>query len=226
MEDRVNERAPDPGDQRVIDESLEYARRMMKDIRSSHGWDHVLRVVSLAGRIADTAGADPVIVKVAAILHDIAREAEDRGGGEACHAREGSRMALDFLLGMGWDRGKAEHAARCIRAHRFRGDGAPETIEAKVLFDADKLDSIGAIGIGRAFLFSGEIGARLHNGSADPATTNAYTREDTAYREFIVKLQYVKDRMLTAEGRRLARERHLFMMEFFSRLDAEASGKA
>ena len=113
----------------------------------------------------------------------------------------------------------------CIESHRYRGGTVPHTKEAQVLYDADKLDSIGAIGIGRAFLFAGEVGAYVHNSSAEIALTQPYTKEDTAYREFYVKLRYVKDTMLTDEGKRLARERHCFMEEFFSRLDKEVEGK-
>jgi uncharacterized protein len=100
----------------------------------------------------------------------------------------------------------------------------PLTKEAKILFDADKLDSIGAVGIGRAFLFAGEVGARLHNKDRDLSKTLPYTREDTAFREFMVKLRWIKDRMHTAEGRRIAAERHKFMVDFFDRLNKETDG--
>jgi len=97
--------------------------------------------------------------------------------------------------------------------------------EAKVLFDADKLDSIGAVGIGRAFWFAGHIGAKLHNGEHTGVEhTKAYTKDDTAYREFIVKLRKVKDLLFTAEGRRLAEERHGYMVSFFDRFCRESEG--
>ena len=98
--------------------------------------------------------------------------------------------------------------------------------EAKVLFDADKLDSIGTIGIGRAFWFAGHIGAKLHNGEHIPVEkTKPYTSEDTAYREFIVKLKRIKDLMFTKEGKRLAEERHNYMVSFFNRLQKEINGE-
>jgi uncharacterized protein len=100
----------------------------------------------------------------------------------------------------------------------------PRTLEARILFDADKLDSIGAVGIGRAFLFAGEIGAMLHDGAVDVAKTRPYTREDTAYREYLVKLRRVKDRMTTREGKRIAAERHRYMAAFFGRLNKETAG--
>ncbi|NTV81599.1 MAG: phosphohydrolase, partial [Candidatus Aminicenantes bacterium] len=92
-------------------------------------------------------------------------------------------------------------------------------------FDADKLDSIGAVGIGRAFLFAGEIGAMLHDEAVDVAKTSPYTREDTAYREYLVKLRRVKDRMTTREGRRIAAGRHRFLTAFFERLHKETDGE-
>jgi uncharacterized protein len=80
------------------------------------------------------------------------------------------------------------------------------------------------VGIGRAFLFAGEVGARLHDPGIKVKKTRPYTKEDTAYREFLVKLSRVKDRMFTREGRRIARERHAFMAEFFNRLNRETTG--
>ncbi len=94
------------------------------------------------------------------------------------------------------------------------------------VFDADKLDSIGAIGIGRAFLFAGQVGAKLHNTETDITTSSPYTVEDTAYREFMVKLCRVKERMITPLGRQLAEERHDFMSVFFARLEIEINGGA
>ena len=77
----------------------------------------------------------------------------------------------------------------------------------------------------RAYLFAGEIGACLHNPAVAPEDSQSYTRDDTGYREFMVKLRHVKDHMLTNEGRRLALERHHFMEEFFARFIREFEGK-
>jgi uncharacterized protein len=117
-----------------------------------------------------------------------------------------------------------EAVAHCVATHRFRGGAEPASIEAKVLFDADKLDSVGAVGIGRAFLFAGEVGARLHDPHADHGSAESYSAEDTAHREYTVKLRHIKNRMLTQTGRAMAEARHRFMEEFFARLDAETRG--
>ena len=74
-----------------------------------------------------------------------------------------------------------------------------------MLFDADKLDAIGAVGVARAFLFAGEVGARLHNPEVRIEETQPYTADDTGYREYRVKLCRIRDRMLTATGRQSGR---------------------
>jgi uncharacterized protein len=112
----------------------------------------------------------------------------------------------------------------CIRSHRFRGGNCPETLEARILFDADKLDAIGAIGVARAFLFAGEIGARLHNPDVVVENSRAYTVDDTGYREYQVKLRHIRDRILTREGRKLAQDRHRFMTDFFQQFLQEYEG--
>jgi uncharacterized protein len=137
----------------------------------------------------------------------------------------GARQARQILERYGVTREIADAVVHCIATHRYRGNRKPVSKEAKVLFDADKLDAIGAIGIGRAFLFAGEVGAKLHNKDIDVAHTRPYSEEDTAYREYLVKLQYIKDRMLTREGRHLARERHAFMKAYFKRLNLETAGR-
>jgi len=101
----------------------------------------------------------------------------------------------------------------------------PRTIEAQVLFDADKLDAIGAVGIGRAFLFAGEVGARLHNSHENIEETRPYSKEDTGYREYRLKLSKIKDRILTAEGKRLAADRDAYMVSFFDRFLFEYAGE-
>jgi uncharacterized protein len=112
-----------------------------------------------------------------------------------------------------------------VLCHRYRNSHEPKTIEAKVLFDADKLDAIGAVGIARDFLFAGEIGAMLHNPHAEPYDTLPYTRDDTGYREYVVKLSRIHERMLTTEGRKMAEGRHAFMKGFFERFLKEHEGE-
>ena len=134
-------------------------------------------------------------------------------------------MAGPFLEKLPLNQDQSDNIVHCIESHRYRGRVPPQTLEAKVLFDADKLDAIGAIGVARAYLFAGEIGARLHAPEADVADTMPYTANDTGYREYIVKLCKIKERILTSEGRRLAERRHHFMETFFNRFLDEYDGE-
>ena len=200
------------------------ARSFFHDSRGSHAWDHTERVLQLCLRIGREEKADLDILSLAAVLHDIGRSEEDRTNGKICHSEAGAALARTILEAHGVPEDAITRVAHCIETHRFRKKTVPATKEAKVLFDADKLDSIGAVGIGRAFLFAGEVGARLHNKDRDIAKTLPYSKEDTAYREYMVKLRWVKERIFTREGRRIAEERHRFMVEFFDRLDKETDG--
>jgi uncharacterized protein len=191
-----------------------------------HGPDHAGRVYRTALYIGRLMGAQLDVLSAAALLHDIGRRYEKEQQGRLCHAAKGAELAREILQDLDFKPDKIAAIIHCIETHRYRGDKIPTSLEAKILFDADKLDSIGAIGIGRAFLFAGQVGAKLHNSEVDPATTHSYSTEDTAYREFRVKLSKVKDRLLTPEGRRLAEERHAFMEVFFERLEREVNGGA
>lgn len=193
--------------------------------RGSHAWDHTLRVDRLCRRIAASEGADQFVVRIAALLHDIGRGHQDANKGRVCHARQGVRLARPIVKSLPLSESQKQNILHAIAAHRFRGDPVPDTIEAKVLFDADKLDAIGAVGVARAFLFAGEVGARLHNPDARIEETRPYSADDTGYREYCLKLCKIRDRMLTATGRFLAEARHRFMEEFFQRFLQEYDGK-
>lgn len=210
-------------------DTLDRVRRIAKDCfqnaKGSHDWDHTLRVVDLCRRIGPVENADMSILQAAAYLHDIGRAAQDRSNGSICHAAKGARMAGDILDPLPLSARQKGNIIHCVRAHRFRDGNAPQTIEAKVLFDADKLDAIGAVGVARAYLFAGELGACLHNTQTPAVEAAPYSKNDTGYREYLVKLSAIKDRMLTGEGLRLAQGRHQFMVTFFERFLEEYAGK-
>lgn len=203
----------------------EAARGCLETARGSHAWDHTLRVHALCRRMGPRAAADMLVLEAAAYLHDIGRAAQDTANGSVCHAVEGARQAGDLLAPLPLAEARKVNIVHCIRSHRFRDDHAPATVEACVLFDADKLDAIGAVGVARAYLFAGELGARLHNPDLPPEKSRPYSRDDTGYREYMVKLRAIKDRMLTEEGRRLAEQRHAFMVHFFERFLKEYAGE-
>jgi len=192
--------------------------------RGSHDWSHVERVYKLCKLIAKKENADLKVLKLAALLHDIGRLEEDESKGRICHAERSSILARKILKKYNVDKETIEKVIHCIETHRKRKNKKPESIEARVFFDADKLDSIGATGIGRLFLFAGEIGARLHNKKVDLEKQKMYSKDDTAFREFHASVRKIKDKMLTQEGKRIAEERHKFMIEFFNRLNDEVDG--
>lgn len=128
-----------------VEKLYEYAQKIFQNAAGSHDWEHTLRVLALARRIAHSEAADMEIVEISAILHDIGRGAQDKSKGKICHAALGAEMAAKILSEHGIPEDRIERIVHCIGSHRFRGDNPPETIEAKVLFDADKLDGIGAV---------------------------------------------------------------------------------
>lgn len=212
-----------------MDDSLksiaEDIRPMFKGTSATHDWEHTKRVYNLCMHIGMTEKADMEVLGISALLHDIARAKEDEQKGAICHAEEGSRMAEKILRKKDFNDDFISKVKNCIESHRFRNNKIPESLEAKILFDSDKLDSIGAIGIARAIYFSGEYGAKLHDKNVNTDKSAAYSEDDTAYREFTVKLRHLKDKMMTKEGKRLAEERHEFMEQFFRRLNEEIEGR-
>jgi uncharacterized protein len=204
--------------------TLDFARSLYPaDADAAHDFEHVRRVTNMAERIARAEGADVEIVRVAALLHDIGLD-EGRAGHEASAAKR----ARDILREHGYDRPFIAAVAHAIEAHRFRSGPAPATLEAQVLFDADKLDSIGAIGIARAFAFGGHRGQQLW---AEVPADYVEPVDDslsphTPVHEFHVKLKKIKDRLYTPTGRTLAEERHAFMVRFYEQLDREVRGDA
>lgn len=209
----------------MLNKIKKIAKKHFDGARGSHDWDHTLRVCRLCEHIGRVEGADMDVLLIAACLHDIGRSSQDISNGAVCHAQKSARMAETVVGKLNLSENQKKNIIHCIRSHRFRGNHRPETKEAKVLFDADKLDAIGAVGVARAFLFAGEVGARLHNPEMNIEDTRPYSIDDTGYREFKVKLYKIRDRILTKEGKRLADERHRFMEEFFKRFLKEYEGE-
>lgn len=203
----------------------EEVKNKLSGINSCHDWEHTERVYNLAMYIGRKENADLEILSIAAILHDIARKEQDESNGRIDHAERGAILAKEILEKHDLLEEKIENILHCIETHRYRNDKIPQTKEAKILYDADKLDAIGAVGIGRAFSFAGHIGAKVHNKDVDLSKTEQYSIDDTAWREYEVKLKYLKDKMLTDEGKRIAERRHKFMEIFFDRLNKEVDGE-
>jgi uncharacterized protein len=202
------------------------ARRYYEEADTVHDFDHVLRVLALAERIGQAEGADMEVVRAAALLHDVGRmQAEKTGRDHAAFAADRARKIL-----AGQPAEKVEAVTHAIAAHRFRTGPQPATLEAQVLFDADKLDAIGAVGVARAFAYGGAHGQRLW-APMDTVDVDRWQEEGddpgnhTPVHEFAVKLSRLKERLFTTTGVRLAEERHAYMVAFFERLDAEVQGE-
>lgn len=211
--------------EKIINEVKEKARGMMDGINACHEWEHTERVYNLAMHIGKKENADLEVLSLAAYLHDIARKEQDESGGKIDHATRGAEMAKEILKGYNLPEKKLKNILHCIEAHRYRNEIVPTTLEAKILYDADKLDSIGAIGTGRNFSFAGHLGAKVHDKNVNLNKSAEYTKDDTAYREYMVKLRYVKDKIITEEGKKMAEGRHNFQKEFFERLNKEVEGE-
>ena len=207
--------------------SIEDARQFYTGADSIHDFSHVLRVLNLAERLAEAEGADRQVVRTATLLHDIARLGDDdlilEAEAETDHAVLAARHVRRVLAGK--DPAFVNAVAHCIEAHRFRNAVEPETIEAKVLFDADKLDAIGAVGIARAFAYGGHLGLPLWGVVSPDYVPGATDEPHTAHHEFHVKLKHIQDRLYTDSGRQLAVERHRFMTAFFDQMSAEVRGE-
>ncbi len=203
--------------------TIKEARQYYRGADAVHDFDHVLRVLVMTERLAREEGADLEIVRTAALLHDVARGQGDRLSTD--HAQAGAEFAQRLLQGQPAE--QVEAVAHAIAAHRFRGGPTPQTLEAMVLHDADKLDAIGAIGVARAFAFGGHEGQRLWAEVSPGYQENQDTRhEHTPVHEYQIKLLKIKDRLLTKSARRLAQDRHRFMVAYFEQLELEVRGLA
>ena len=203
--------------------NVESARRYYEGADAIHDFDHVLRVLALAERLAQQENADLEIVRTATLLQDVARGHGDRL--VADHAQAGAEFARELLAGHPPE--KVEAVAHAVAAHRFRTGPPPQTLEAQVLHDADKLDAIGAIGVARAFAYGGYEGQRLWaDVPPDYHESQATRHQHTPVHEYQIKLSKIKDRLLTESARKLAEDRHTFMVTFFEQLDQEVRGLA
>lgn len=189
---------------------------------NAHWLDHTERVVKIAKYLGKQENADLEIIEIASIMHDIGRQEETRTKWKICHATYWAELAKNILKDLEFDEDKIDKIHHCIYTHRSRNNNNPESIEAKVLFDADKIDSLWATGIARLFMFASHVWAKLHNDKwTNIHETESYTDEDTAYREFVVKLAKIKDRLYTDSGKELAQKRHNVMVKFFEDLNEE-----
>jgi len=191
----------------IMERTREFARSFFRR-EGTHGFDHVERVFNLCMNIGRREGADLEILALAALLHDVARPLEDAGRVED-HAVEGARIARQFLRSLNYPEDRVEAVAHAIEAHRFSKGPKPKTLEAKILSDADKIDAIGAVGIARVFMYSGQHGRDI----------------EFSIKHFEEKILKLKDMMYTETGREMAEGRHEYTVRFIERLRKEIKGE-
>jgi uncharacterized protein len=214
----------------MADIAIEEAHAWYRSADPVHDFEHVLRVYRLAERLAEAEGADLGIVRAAALLHDACGSAPGGAGDlRAEHHLTSAAFAGQVLSEKGWLPECIQAVQHCIRAHRFRNqEEKPQTLEAKVLFDADKLDVLGAIGAARTIAYAALDGEPAY---AEPSAQFLQTgikqpgEPHSSYHEYLFKLRNVRSRMFTETGKALAEARHAYMVGFYQQLQAEVRGE-
>lgn len=181
----------------------------------SHDLAHILRVFKNAMRIHGAEGGDGEILAAAVLLHDcVSVEKNSPLRNEA--SRLAAQKASDILRRLAWDEGRIAAVSHAITAHSFSAGIAPETLEAKILQDADRLDAIGAIGVARCFYIGGRMNSGLHD-VADPRGQERQLDDKRfAIDHFPIKLFKLADGFQTETGKRLAADRHARLVSFYN----------
>lgn len=186
-----------------------------------HDFHHALRVARIGADLARAEGACVETVRLAALLHDVPHGAY----GRETHEEGAAARATEFLTACGQDEARIAHVRHCILAHRFRRERRERlSLEAQCLFDADKLDSLGAVGIARMFAYAGLHGHALWPDESPTQVLedhSAVAPPDTPAREWQCKLRWLADSLHTPAGRRRARPLHRYMADFMARMQGE-----
>ncbi|SRR5579884_1398363 len=214
---------------------LELARQVMAREEcgdASHDFDHLVRVMALADTIQAKEGGDLPTLWAAVAFHDIGQERERRHGGD--HAQIGAEMAADLLFQTTFPQQTIPMVQQAIREHRMTAGKIPGTLEGRILYDADKIDCLGAIGIGRLFCITGRYNQKIYSPvpddvvePVDPLLVRQLRRRPdySPSIEFQLLFADLPDRMTTTTGKALALERYTYMKEFFQRLRLEVNGE-
>ncbi|HLG63856.1 MAG TPA: HD domain-containing protein [Ktedonosporobacter sp.] len=199
---------------------------------AAHDYDHIVRVMTLAETIQAQEGGDLPTIWAAVALHDIGQERERRDGGD--HAVIGAAMASDLLANTRFPQQSLPAVQHAILDHRMTGGKYPRSLEGRILYDADKIDSLGAIGIGRLYCITGRYNQKVYSPMpedvvepVDPLLVRSLRRRPdySPSIEFQLLFGNLPERMTTATGKALAQERFDYMKGFFQRLRQEVEGK-
>lgn len=191
---------------------------------SAHDKEHIYRVLYTALAIAETEeNVEQDILICACLLHDIGR-AEQFADSNLDHAAVGAEKAYHFLTEHGFEEQFAERVRECIQTHRFRTGNTPKSIEAKILFDADKVDVAGAIGIARTLVYKGQVTEPLYSLMPDGMVSDGGNdREPSFFQEYKYKLEHLYEHFYTKQGFLLAKERQQTAVDFYNSLLSEVS---
>ncbi len=212
----------------LIERTKEHVRAKLEGEGTGHDWWHIVRVHRMAVRLTELEGdADPLVVELGALLHDIA-DWKFHGG----DLTAGPRAAREWLASIGTDEDVIRRVCQVMEDVSFKGAGVrtkPRSKEGEIVQDADRLDALGAIGIGRAFAYGGHANRLMYHPDAGPEmhqTFEAYRNsQGTTINHFHEKLFLLRDRLHTAAAKRIADSRHQYMEDFVERFLAEWEGR-
>ena len=188
---------------------------------SAHDPHHVYRVLYYAMELAQGEAVNRDILITACLLHDIGRK-EQFEDPTVCHAAAGAQKAEKFLRALGWAQEDIHQVCHCIRAHRFSKKSPPETMEAKILFDADKLDVVGVAGVARTLLYQGTMGQSLYTLTPEGTVSDGTAQEiPSFFQEYKRKLEKLYTGFLTEKGLQIALNRQGAAQRFYEELYAE-----
>ena len=191
---------------------------------SAHDKDHIYRVLYNAMDIASTEqNVDYDVLIFACLLHDIGRK-EQFENPKLCHAMVGGEKAYQFLLKNNFDTIFADKVKNCIQTHRYRQNNPPQTLEAKILFDADKIDATGTLGIARTLFYKGMVGEPLYSLLPDGKVSDGTNdNKPSFFQEYKYKLEKLYTRFYTTRGNEIAKKRQQTAVSFYNDMFSEIS---
>lgn len=193
----------------------DYMLSCMED--SAQDKEHIYRVLYNALDIASyETNVDYDVLICACLLHDIGRK-EQFENPALCHAQLGAQKAYDFLIDHQFQLDFAEKVKHCIQTHRYRKNSLPESPEAKILFDADKMDAAGAIGIARTLVYKGNVGEPLYALTPDGKVSDgANDTTPSFFQEYKYKLENLYAHFYTKRGSQIAEQRRTAAQNFYN----------
>lgn len=211
----------------IIEKTLEFVKENQQKDEGAHDYWHIIRVWNNAKHIAKTEDVNGLVIELAALLHDIA-DYKFHGGDESV----GPRIAVDFLTSLDVSSDIVKHVEQIILNMSFKGGSELktfDTLELRVVQDADRLDAIGATGIARAFTYGGYVNRPIYDPTISPKlnmTPEEYKNYNSnSINHFYEKLLLLKDKIYTESAKAIALKRHLFLETFLDEFHKEWNGE-